>query len=183
MYWPSGEAKIGNQSFWLLIHTICLLCPWLLDLFKSTRSHMHLMAREPSRPRLYFLRALYSLDAALGDHPWPRPEQWWSRTHPSASWLSLQLLPLADIRGSFCSPVSSQHHYLSFGSFLGFSLLQNRGHSHYCSSFLLRSFLGKNTPTLLFSCTLFISFIQHIIIYGPMRSRLSDNQYSWAAKK
>lgn len=130
------------------------------------RAH-HAVAREPSRARLCPLRALHSLDVAVGDHSWRPPKQWWSRAHPSCLVAALTACdPLAHFRDSPSSPLSSQHHYLSSGSFLGFPLLQNWRCSGHFSSSLLRYFLGHKHPDTVVSCTHFISFIQHIIIYA-----------------
>lgn len=91
---------------------------------KSTHARS---SREPLRARTSSLQGLHFLDVAVGsthiiavlgcDDPGLIPLPWRLLFHAD--------FPPADIRGYACFPLSSQRHYVSFGSSLGFPLLQN----------------------------------------------------------
>lgn len=101
---------------------------------------------------------------------------------PLPSWLPLHpRFPPTGVRVSPCFPLSSQCHYLSFGSFLGFLFLQNWGYSAYFSSFLLQCSSGRKHPdTFVFMYACHFIHLTHNI--DTSDCRLSANHDRWATK-
>lgn len=77
-YRPSGRARTGTQSLWLVPasygHPVC----------PEAQDHTCRWWRQPSRDRTCSLMSLYFLDVAMGDYNWHPPEQWWSRVRSSS---------------------------------------------------------------------------------------------------